>query len=604
MKKCLCLFPILFTTFLYGQSTDSLRYVDSLNAKAGRYYQQSLDSCMKYARVALDISDRIGYARGQAAALNNMGIYYNLSNDQSLAFQYYSDALRLSQGLGDSATVVKLLMNIGLTLDDKGDDKRARSYFWAAMDKGRRLSKDSVVSLLLINYINVFMDSLSKDSISIYLTRAKLIAGRYHDRRDILDVGEIEGRMDLAQGLRAGGLARLKAVAAQAGGMDENYMEASVLDELGDDYIHTNPDSAIDYYQRGLAVAQKKGFQSDIKWTALKLYRYYHDKGDQPRALSYADEALNIYGAQDSTSNKSGVTYMDYAIAREQLATTEARSKNRKLTILVLSVVSVSAVAIAVFFFLLNRLKGKHTRTLEALNSAIGQRNDELQQRNEFNGKLVSLLAHDFRQPIVTAKNLAILLRDPDDFTPEEIQRIVVSIETSSDTAIDIFENILQWIKRQLLGFTYEPVSLELQPLVHDAMRPFIASGLAQPDTLVNAVPPGLRIDADKELLQFINRNLIHNALKFSPEGGRVTVSASSGPGGTTVCIQDEGKGISPQKLPGLFDFKKELTYDNDKEKGAGVALMICKDFIDRMKGRIWAENAPGGGAVFCYTLP
>ena len=604
MKKCLCLFPILFTTFLYGQSTDSLRYVDSLNAKAGRYYQQSLDSCMKYARVALDISDRIGYARGQAAALNNMGIYYNLSNDQSLAFQYYSDALRLSQGLGDSATVVKLLMNIGLTLDDKGDDKRARSYFWAAMDKGRRLSKDSVVSLLLINYINVFMDSLSKDSISIYLTRAKLIAGRYHDRRDILDVGEIEGRMDLAQGLRAGGLARLKAVAAQAGGMDENYMEASVLDELGDDYIHTSPDSAIDYYQRGLAVAQKKGFQSDIKWTALKLYRYYHDKGDQPRALSYADEALNIYGAQDSTSNKSGVTYMDYAIAREQLATTEARSKNRKLTILVLSVVSVSAVAIAVFFFLLNRLKGKHTRTLEALNSAIGQRNDELQQRNEFNGKLVSLLAHDFRQPIVTAKNLAILLRDPDDFTPEEIQRIVVSIETSSDTAIDIFENILQWIKRQLLGFTYEPVSLELQPLVHDAMRPFIASGLAQPDTLVNAVPPGLRIDADKELLQFINRNLIHNALKFSPEGGRVTVSASSGPGGTTVCIQDEGKGISPQKLPGLFDFKKELTYDNDKEKGAGVALMICKDFIDRMKGRIWAENAPGGGAVFCYTLP
>ena len=604
MKKCLCLFPILFTTFLYGQSTDSLRYVDSLNAKAGRYYQQSLDSCMKYARVALDISDRIGYGRGQAAALNNMGIYYNLSNDQSLAFQYYSDALRLSQGLGDSAAVVKLLMNIGLTLDDKGDDKRARYYFWAAMDKGRRLSKDSVVSLLLINYINVFMDSLSKDSISIYLTRAKLIAGRYHDRRDILDVGEIEGRMDLAQGRRAEGLARLKAVAAEAGGMDENYMEASVLDELGDDYIHTNPDSAIDYYQRGLAVAQKKGFQSDIKWTALKLYRYYHDKGDQSRALSYADEALNIYGAQDSTSNKSGVTYMDYAIAREQLATTEARSKNRKLTILVLSIISVSAAAIAVFFFLLNRLKGKHTRTLEALNSAIGQRNDELQQRNEFNGKLVSLLAHDFRQPIVTAKNLAILLRDPDDFTPEEIQRIVVSIETSSDTAIDIFENILQWIKRQLLGFAYEPVSLELQPLVHDAMRPFIASGLAQADTLINAVPPGLRIDADKELLQFINRNLIHNALKFSPEGGRVTVSASSGPGGTTVCIQDEGKGISPQKLPGLFDFKKELTYDNDKEKGAGVALMICKDFIDRMKGRIWAENAPGGGAVFCYTLP
>jgi K+-sensing histidine kinase KdpD len=104
--------------------------------------------------------------------------------------------------------------------------------------------------------------------------------------------------------------------------------------------------------------------------------------------------------------------------------------------------------------------------------------------------------------------------------------------------------------------------------------------------------------------LQFINRNLIHNALKFSPEHGAITVSAEVGPTETIVCIRDEGKGINPEKLPQLFNFKSELQYDNDKEKGAGVALMICKDFADRMRGRIWAENGAGKGAVFCYALP
>jgi K+-sensing histidine kinase KdpD len=68
--------------------------------------------------------------------------------------------------------------------------------------------------------------------------------------------------------------------------------------------------------------------------------------------------------------------------------------------------------------------------------------------------------------------------------------------------------------------------------------------------------------------------------------------------------VQDEGKGISPEKLGSIFNFKAEMRYSNEKEKGAGVALMICKDFIEKMSGRIWAENAKEKGAAFCYALP
>ena len=252
----------------------------------------------------------------------------------------------------------------------------------------------------------------------------------------------------------------------------------------------------------------------------------------------------------------------------------------------------------------LYRLRGKNAVTLEALNTAVNEQNEQLQQKHAFNNKLVSLLAHDFRQPIITAKNLAILLKEPDVFTPEELQQIIASIEVSSDTAIDIFENILQWIKRQLSGFHYEPVPLGLRDLVDQALHPFIPLGADQHITLINTVAETITIHADRELLQFVNRNFIHNAIKFSPAYSTITVSAEVTHSEVIVCVRDEGKGINPEKLPQLFDFKKELRYDNDKEKGAGVALMISKDFIDRMFGRIWAENAGGKGAVFCYALP
>ena len=584
---------------------DSLRYVDSLNRLAGRFYQTGLDSCMMRAREAFDISDRLSYAKGKAGALNNMGIVCNLSNNPTLAFRYYSDALELYRGLGDSASVVKLLMNIGLTLDDKGDDPKARLYFWNAMDKGGRLSKDSVVSLLLINYVSVFLDSLPGDSIPLYLGRARRIAGRYHDRQDILDIEQIEGSLKLKQGRQADGLAQLRQVADDGiAGNENNFVAVEALTAIGDYFMHTAPDSALFYYNRALAVARAKGYHSDTKSIIRQLYNYYHTKGKRSPALDYADQLLSIYDRQDSAANISGVNYMDYAIAREQLATAGARAENRKLVILILSIACVFTIAVALFLMQLYRLRGIHTKTLEALNKAVGERNEQLQQKHEFNNKLVSLLAHDFRQPIITARNLATLLKEPDDFTKEELQHVIQSIEVSSDTAIDIFENILQWIKRQLSGFHYEPVPLNLKDLADQAIRPFIPAGQEQHIALINTVAETITVHADKELIQFINRNLIHNALKFSPEGSAVTISAEARPGEVIVCISDEGKGINPEKLPQLFNFKKELQYDNDKEKGAGVALMICKDFIDRMNGRIWAENRAPKGAVFCYALP
>jgi signal transduction histidine kinase/tetratricopeptide (TPR) repeat protein len=617
MKKCLSIIPILITFTLYGQTgeimalqgrlpslKDSLRYVDALNRLSILYYEKNTDTSLLYSRAAYDISVRRQYRNGKADALNDMGIVYDLRDNPSLAFRYYNDALNLYDDLRDSSNIVQMFLNIGVVLLEKDEIPKSLQYFHRAMVMGDKLGNDSIMSLVLIDYLTLYTDSIPRDSRTAILEKATQVATRYRDERSLIGIEQTRGVLDLADNKQAEGMGLLRAAAAKATALDYHALSMDILTELGDQFIKDRPDSALSYYMQGLRISETKGYTTYSKIFCTKLYQWYYDKRDFPRIAVFGEKLLNIYKAEQANNNSSGIDYIDYALAERELEATRARSENRKLIILILSIFCLSTLAIGVFIWQLYRLRGRHALTLEALNKAVSERNEQLQQKHEFNNKLVSLLAHDFRQPIIAAKNMAILLKEPEDFTSEELQRIIQSIEVSSDTAIDIFENILQWIKRQLSGFSYEPIPLNLRNLVDEAIRPFIALGADQHIALVNAVAQTITIHADKELLQFINRNLIHNALKFSPEHSTITIAASVADGEVVVCICDEGKGINPEKLPQLFNFKNELRYDNDKEKGAGVALMICKDFIDRMFGRIWAENAADKGAVFYYALP
>ncbi|WP_162852711.1 ATP-binding protein [Dinghuibacter silviterrae] len=583
---------------------DSNQYVDALNRIALLSYQHNIDSCQEYARKAFAIAVRRQYDKGRADALNNIGIVYDLANNPSLAFRYYSDALDIYKKIKDSAQAVEVTMNIALVLQERGEDDKGQLYFRNAIDWGRHLRNDSVMALLLVNYLSLYLDHIPQDSFQIYLDKARYIATRDHDQDAMVMVTQTEGMNDLRIGKRSIGVALLKEAATTALAHDANYVVLDILQALGDYFIKDEPDTGLAYYQQGLQIAETQHYNTYTKSFSRILYDYYHARGNLAGAQPYAEKLMTIYSGEDTTNVFSGVDYIDYAVATKELENARTRDQNRKLVILILSIFSISVAAIGLVLFQLYRLKQQHAVTLEALNNVVNERNNQLQQKHEFNNKLISLLAHDFRQPINTAKNLTLLLKDPDALSRDEMQLLVQTIEVSSDNAIDIFENILQWIKRQLSGFSYEPVPLSLRELVDEAMRPFLPTGEQRHVALVNAVSETITIHADRELLQFINRNLIHNAVKFTPDGSFITVSAHLTRNEVIVCIQDEGKGINPSKLPQLFGAKKELKYDSEKEKGAGVALMICKDFVDRMFGRIWAENGKTKGAMFYYALP
>ncbi|MEN0052605.1 MAG: tetratricopeptide repeat-containing sensor histidine kinase [Mucilaginibacter sp.] len=619
MKKTLVFFILLMFAFTCGFSqaisinkikkdlphiTDSIHYVDALNRLGLLMYESNVDSAFYCAKRARSIAERLKYQQGIADALNTLGVVYDLKGNLQLSLRYYNDAYNHYLALQDSSNVVQTLMNIGLVFNENKEDKKAIKIFNKAINLGNKIQRDSIMSLVLCNYLFLYPDQVPKDSAVNYLNKARQIALHYKDNRSLLEVDEIQALLYLKNNQRDKGIGLLQKAADEAIAMGLNYFSLDIIMSLGELYHNSDTNKAIDYYKQGLGIADLKGYHMYQKVFGKKLYDIYITQNNLSQVQFYSEKLLKLYDDEEQFTNTSGFDYIDYALKDQQLEAVIIKSQTKKMLIIVLGILLMITAVAVLFIYRLYRLKKKHTVTLEALNRSVVLRNKKLEIDHEFNNRLVSILAHDFRQPIGTLKTLAAVLKEADSFTHEELMDLVDAMEHSSTVSLEIFENILQWIKQQLSGFNYQPMPLSLKDLVDEALKPFNLIAEEYQLKFINTIDHDVVIHADKELLQFINRNFIHNAIKFSPRDSTISISAAMHPGETTICVQDEGEGISSEKIGSIFNFKSEMRYSNEKEKGAGVALMICKDFIEKMSGRIWAENGGKKGAAFCYALP
>ncbi|WP_184546466.1 tetratricopeptide repeat-containing sensor histidine kinase [Mucilaginibacter sp. FT3.2] len=584
--------------------TDSTKYINALNRLGMLMYEKNVDNSFYYAKLARAISARIKYKQGEADAINVIGIVYDLRGNLQLSLKYYNDAYQRYVALHDSVNIIQGLMNIALVFNERKEDAKAVENLKQAIALGITLKRDSIMSLVYCNYLLLYPGQLSNELTTAYLQKARQIATKYKDERVLLVTDQIQAKLYFKNGEREKGIALLQKAAAEGIAMEVNYVTLDILQNLGDMFIITDSVKAIDYYKQGLGISNLKGYHFYDKIFGKRLYDVYINQNNLPEVKRYSGKLLKLYEDEEIFTNTSGFDYIDYAIKDQQIEALTIRAEGRNTLLLVFGFLLLLTALSLVIFYRLYILKQKHNQTLEELNRTVQARNQKLEVDHEFNNRLVSILAHDFRQPIGTLKTLATVLKDADALTREELMTLVESMEHSSNISLEIFENILQWIKQQLSGFSYAPVSLPLRDLIDEALQTFKAMAEDCNITMVNNIDRNITLYADKELVQFINRNFIHNALKFSPRGTTITIVGFSDNNETTVCVQDEGKGISAEKLPGIFNFKADLKYSNEKEKGAGVALMICNDFTEKMNGRIWVESNQQKGASFCYALP
>ncbi len=220
--------------------------------------------------------------------------------------------------------------------------------------------------------------------------------------------------------------------------------------------------------------------------------------------------------------------------------------------------------------------------------------------------KLFSIIAHDLRSPMVGFVGIARLLANGiTEWSPNKLQEVFSGMKNSAETLFLLLENLLEWSTLQCGRIEQEPAEVNLEELVKSNTE--LAQTMADQKsvTLKNHVPHSFKVFADPHMLNTVLRNLISNAIKFSNTSGTVIIEAAQGDGMATVSVQDNGIGMDQELIDKIFTINHKTSHHGTGgEKGSGLGLILCREFIEKHGGRIWAESIPDQGCRFSFTLP
>jgi len=237
----------------------------------------------------------------------------------------------------------------------------------------------------------------------------------------------------------------------------------------------------------------------------------------------------------------------------------------------------------------------------------INIKNEALQKLNAEKDKFFSIIAHDLRNPLSSFLGLTqIMAEQLSSFTKEQAQEIAESMRNSASNLYRLLENLLQWSQIQRGAIQFNPVVIKLLPVVNESISMISESANAKHVEIINKVQEGLTVFADNNILQTVIRNLVSNAVKFTPKGGEVRLTAKTNDDNNIeISVQDSGIGMSQTQLDNLFRIDVQTNRKGtEEEPGTGLGLVLCKEFIEKHDGRIWVESDEGKGSTFSFTLP
>jgi len=237
----------------------------------------------------------------------------------------------------------------------------------------------------------------------------------------------------------------------------------------------------------------------------------------------------------------------------------------------------------------------------------IRLKNELLQASNAEKDKFFSIIAHDLRSPLSAfVAATQILAEDIQTMNMEEIKNITLNMKTSASNIYILLENLLEWSRLRRGGMDFVPEKLNLKEKIEACIDVLSESARKKRIGLFFSIPDELDAFVDNHMFDAVIRNLVSNAIKFTPAGGNVNVTAGyNNEHSIEVKISDNGIGMTPELKNKLFMISEKTNRNGTEgELSTGLGLLLCKEFIEKHGGKIWAESEVGKGSVFSFTIP
>lgn len=383
--------------------------------------------------------------------------------------------------------------------------------------------------------------------------------------------------------------------------------------------IRVNVDIAQFYYEnhnlflseKHLTIALRYADSLNLKDQQMKIHQHFSDlyteKGNFREALESYKKSMAIYQSRFlSDKDKLSEMQLRYEIERREKENDLLVVQNRFQEYILKTQINRRNFLIAFSFLLMVLLlviAGRYRFRVKT-NKVLNEQKLLLEESNQTKDKFMSIVAHDLRNPMMALISLSdALAENSEKITDHQRFQLITSLQKSSHYLHDLLENLLMWAQTQSDRIRFSPECLNLNQAVENAIIQHNQWAKIKQVTVENQVGGQVSVFADANMLFFILRNLISNAIKFSESGGFIQLMAEETSGFVEVQVKDHGCGMSPDELPKLFDLQEVKTIGTGKNKGIGLGLALCKDFVEKHGGKINAYSELGKGTVIRFTI-
>jgi signal transduction histidine kinase len=581
---------------------DSSAKNDALNRLAQLMNDRRPDSTFYYVEMAKNMAERLNYTKGMAMAYKTYGMVLG-GNNNFLAASYLTNAIEKFQSIGDKEGESMTLMNMGNLLYQDEDTINGPAYLMKAYQMTLTLAKDSVRAIAM-NNLNMRSQNFLDEKTSALYETGNAIAKKYKDERTILYYKLFQSRRLWARGSKDSSLQLLQSCLKSADSIGNEAIKLSAYFVLGNQLESVDPAKSRMYYEKGLEESTNYHFTSYKLLFAYSLSEYFKKTHKDSEALAYANMRLDDQYRHKEELIKYGFTVMNFVGKNKDLELTRKKEQTSTQLMIVFIGLSVTAIALLFFVFRSFRISKKYAVVQQKLAEETYARNKELEDWNKFHDTLLSVMAHDLRQPFSSIIMTSQLLDFAEEaISKDELKTIMLNLNDTAYKSIDLLEGLLYWVKSKKENFEYLTQEISLHNNIAEANGLYAYEQQNKQISFINEVSGKLTVHAHKQMLLFINRNLISNATKYSPKGGTIRVFAEIKDHEIVVAFVDEGVGMTPEQVEKLFRIDETNRQEFNRVNGAGIALNICYDMIQQMNGRMWVETSPGEGAKFCYAL-
>ncbi len=567
---------------------------------------------------ALEAYTESGNIGGMASVNNNIGVIYSSMQNFEKAFNYFLESLRAYRKLNQERGISKSLNNLGIVSMENNDPENALKYFEESIAISRKEGNLRATSNTLNNIALVFLDQKKYDAAKKYLNEALDIcntSGYTINKMSIfINLGVIyqkQGQINKAREF----FEKSHAIAKQIGDIvsitDALINLAEIKYIQGEDKeALKNSDSAIKYSNETGALEQLKNSLS-IKMLLASATGKRNEAFDYLEQINDLQDSLFTIKNSELTAHLRNQYDWEYKDREIENLKKESRlqaleiEKKENFQIFMVILFSFILVAIIIGIRSYKKLSSAH-KDIKNKNALLRDRESKLTQVIAEKDKLFSVVSHDLKNPFNSLLgNSDFLLEVYNDMEDDERLEIIKNIRSASRKAYNLLEELLKWVASQRGRLKINKEVFNLTEEAEHAIYIAEESAETKDIELKIEAPKSILVNADKNMIASVIRNLLINAIKFSKKHSSIYIFIRQAGEEVTLSVKDNGIGMSKEEVSQLFKIVAGISKSGtENEKGTGLGLILCKDFVEKNEGKIEVESEPEKGSVFRFTLP